>query len=301
MQSRAIFLRSRIFHYLVLAPLLLACQRTNLFESKNEAPISNPILGPSGETTIAVEIIDHASGAYRALIIETNGFVRYIDSLRFAGQFTSALSPEELGNLVALFLEKDFLRLEDRYESTLRPSATRIRIQFRHGGTRKIVFTDSVSAPASLQQILARLTQHMHALQNTGFQLTFTSDRDTIAPDEEARLTVTITNPHAQTVTLLAREPMVDFFAFAPYDFAGAAPENLYRPPFVWHNTPREASVKVVQTTELLGGESRVFQTVWRGEDQNGNPVQGNFAVAARLAATPGAYSAPRTLHVRKR
>lgn len=301
MQFRAILLGGRLLQCLLLVPLMLACQRSNLFESKNDAPLRSPILGPSDETTIALEIRGPASDAYRALIIETNGFMRYSDSLRFAGQYTSALSPEEFGNLVALFLEKDFLHLDDRYENALLPNATRIRIQFHHGGAQKIVTADSVSAPANLQQILARLAQHMLALQNNGLQLTFTSDRDTIAHGEAARLTVTITNPHAHAVTLLAREPMVDFFAFAPYAFAVPSPENPYRAPYLWQTTPHEAEVKVVRTTEWAGGESRVFRTVWRGEDQNGNPLQGNFAVAARLAAIPGGYSAPRTLHIKRK
>ena len=97
--------------------LPFGCERSNLFQPQTQEPLNNPIHGPSDEIVFALEVIGAQPNTARALSVATNGFVRYRDARYFLGEVTSALSPEELGKHVALFLEKDFLHLGERYES----------------------------------------------------------------------------------------------------------------------------------------------------------------------------------------
>ncbi|NUO83402.1 hypothetical protein HUU05_25295 [candidate division KSB1 bacterium] len=271
---------------------LLACQRSNLFEPAEESAIRNPIFGPSGEVTIAIEVSGSHTEHYRAWCVETNGFIKYVDALQFDGQATAALTQQELSSLVALFLEKDFLHLQDSYESALTPSRLRYRVVFNHGGMQKIVHTDSVSAPASLQEILQRLTQQMAALRDKTLLLSLIADRDTLVQGQEAKFTFTVTNPHAHTVALVSGDQLADFFVAASQPVFDSELGGSYAPPYLWQAVEKTTSIRTVNVTNLPAGKSLVFQASWNGRSNNGVLLEGDFRVAARCATIPGGYSA---------
>ncbi len=283
------------FHCKILFALVLAlcsCRRSNIFEATANDPIHNPVFGPSGEMTIAFEIIGNQTDFYRALQVESNGFVRYLDSLQTAGQTTSALTQEEYGNLVALFLEKDFLHLQDHYLGEFTSSAFRYRVLFNYGGTEKLVLTDSLSAPAGLQKILARLSQQMLAVRQQALQLDLAVNRDTLAHGQEAELALTVTNPHAYAIQLRSGELLVEFFVVACNELTQAGRREAYALPYLWRKGQSEASGKFIHTSTLAAGESLTYGASWNGRNNAGAFLHGTFWIAARFATVPGGYSA---------
>ena len=283
-----------------LALLLpLSCRRSNLFEAKPGAPIVHPLFGSSGEAVIALEVTGREQTLERALTIASNGFVRYREARRFEGQATSALSPLELGNWLALFLEKDFLHLAARYESATAPSALRYRLTFKRGSLEKNMLTDSVSAPASVQQILARCSQYMAAIRNTAVQLSLTASRDTLAHGEEARLTLTVKNPHAQPVQLLKGEPLAEFFVVAPAQLEQQEREEGDRATYVWRESLSLDQVHLAQSLELAAGAQLEYGTSWNGRSSAGVSLAGAYLLAARLATIPGGVTAWRQIYVK--
>lgn len=298
------FMLMKLYHKILLCALLFvlfACERSNLFEPKDDAPINHPVFGPSGEIAIAVEITSTLPSFYRAFFIETNGFMRYIDALQNRWEATAALTQEEYSNVVAFFLEKDFLHLEDRYESAITAAAFRYRLTFRHGGVEKTITTDSVSAPANLQKILARCALQMAALRNTALQLSFTTDRDTLVHGQQMQLSLTVTNPHAQSVQLLSSGRLVDFFVIAASQLSSFERNHDSLLPYLWQEVNYVNATKALQSTVLASGESLVFNTQWNGRSNNGSLLEGSFWLAARCATIPGGISAWRPLHIIKR
>ncbi len=279
---------------------MLGCQRSNIFEAKPKEPIVNPLFGSSGEVAIAWEIGDNNQTRRCALLIETNGFVRYIDAARFAGQATSALSPWEYGTWVALFLEKDFFHLEDRYESKAAAGTARYRLTFRHGGFEKTVLTDSVSAPASVQQLLARFAQQIATLRESTLTLLLTASHDTLAPGEQVQLNFVVTNPHAYAVQLVQGERLVYFFAIAPAQLAQQERNLGDAAPYVWMESQSSNPLPPTQSFELAAGARLEFNTIWNGRNRNGALPEGSYGIAARFATIPGGISAWRRIYIKQ-
>ena len=280
----------------LLAPV--ACQRTNLFEAISPEAMINPIFGAAGEATIALEIVGNGQAVDRALSLAANGFVRYREARCFAGEMTSVLSSQEYGSYVALFLEKDFLHLAERYESSDAASPTRYRLTFKHGGSEKTVQTDSVNAPTSVQQILAHCAQHMATLRNTALTLALATSRDTLVQGESVQFTFNVTNPHAHPVPLRKAEQLVEFFLAAPAQLAQQERSPGTRSPYVWRESASASSIHANASFELAAGKQLEFSTVWNGRDSNGVLLEGTYWLAARLATIPGGISAWRAIHV---
>jgi hypothetical protein len=292
------FLAATLFGAGALA--LLGCERSNIFAGKTKEPIANPIYGSSGEVAMALEITDNDAALLRAVLIETNGFVRYIEASRFAGEATSALSPQEYGAWVALFLEKDFFHLEGRYESEAATGKARYRLTFRHGGWEKIVLTDSASAPGSVQQLLARFAQELATLRASALSLALAASRDTLSPGEQVRLDFVVRNPHAHEVQLIYGEPLAQFFAVAPAQLAQRERSFGEIAPAVWQESQSAGALRSAQTLALAAGARLEFNAWWNGRNSNGALPEGDYWLAARLATIPGGISAWQRIYIKR-
>ncbi len=286
---------------LVSATMLLplGCQRSNLFEPKPQEPISNPINGPSSEIVLALEVSGAQPNAARALSIAANGFVSYRDARFFLGEVTSALSTEELGKYVALFLEKDFLHLAERYEGSAALVQDRYRLMFRHGGTGKILQTDSVSAPESVRQLLARFTQQMAEIRNNALQLALSVSSDTLIHGKQVELTFSVKNPHAHPVQVQRGERLVEFLLITPQLHQPA--RQLDEASQVWQENTSFEQIQSQVSFSLAPQQQLAASAIWNGRDRNGVLVEGTCWLAARLATLPGGVTAVRAIHVKKR
>ena len=284
---------------LVSATLLVpfGCERSNLFAPQAQEPVISPIHGPSDEILIALEVASDQPSVARALNIAANGFVRYADARYFAGEATSALAPDELGNYVALFLEKDFLHLADRYESHNDLVQTRYRIVFQHGGVKKSIQTDSVSAPASVQHLLARFAQHMSDIRKNLLTLALSASRDTLTHGEHVQLTLKVTNPHAYAVPLLRGERFVEFFVVAPEQRGNSLESRASQ---IWGQSTNAGIVQANRVFSFAPQQQMQINTSWNGSNNHGALLDGTYWLAARLATLPGGVTAMRAIHVRK-
>lgn len=278
--------------------LPFGCERSNLFQPQTQEPLNNPIHGPSDEIVFALEVIGAQPNTARALSVATNGFVRYRDARYFLGEVTSALSPEELGKHVALFLEKDFLHLGERYESNTALAQNRYRLLFKHGSVEKSVQTDSVSAPASVQQLLTDCAQQMFEVRKNALQLALSVSRDTLTHGEEVQLTLSVTNPHAHAVQLQRGERFVEFFLIAPQLNAGG--EQQDNAPQLWQENLGTGQLQSNVSFSLAPQQQITTSTRWNGRNRNGALVEGTYWLAARLATLPGGVTAMHALHVQK-
>lgn len=279
----------------LLAPF--GCERSNLFDPTAREPVIPPIHGPSDEILIALEVTSDQPSATRALNIAANGFVRYADARYFGGEATSALAPAELGNYVALFLEKDFLHLADRYESHTDLVQTSYHIVFQHGGMKKSVRTDSVSAPASVQHLLARFARHMSDIRKNLLTLALSASHDTLTHGEHVQLTLKVTNAHPHMVPLLRGERFVEFFVVASEQRVNSLESRVSQ---VWGQSTSVGIVQANRVFSFAPQQQMQINTSWNGSNHNGVLLEGTYWLAARLATLPGGVTALRAIHVKK-
>jgi hypothetical protein len=273
------------------------CENANLFDSPKSEIETNLGFGPSGETAIAMDIQGGFAGVHRQLAIETNGYVRYVDYADTNGQSVSMLKPDEYNALVAYFLEKDFFNLEAGYFEPNAADVFLYSVHFQHGGREKTVGADQLSAPANLQDVIARLHEIIADLEKNELELSFHMDRRTLSHGQTVELTLTATNRQSHTLQLTSGVQMFEFFAIPLATAGPRLPEN-YSTSFVWNYTYGKAFIMIVKTSSLAPGESLTFRATWDGHGNSGELLEGTYLVGAQLMSAPGGFTGLQTLHI---
>jgi hypothetical protein len=267
-----------------------SCDQTNLFSPTPDEKNQTLVDGPSGQTVIEMHVSGGIAGVNEQLLIDANRFVRFIDQ---SGQIETALSTEEHGRLVALFIEKDFLHLKSSYVDPGIADAFHFRVIFRYSGSEKEVTTDYLTAPAELQTLIDKLRGVVDGLRRRSLTLEFKTSAETLRHGEKLTLTLTATNRNAAPVTVQTGGQKFDFFAMP----AGVR-TTLSSSSFVWNWAHDKFFVALVEALTFEPGESRAFSAEWDGRDNNGNWAEGEFWLGARLVGRPGGYSSLRRVLV---
>ncbi len=275
------------------------CEKANLFESPKSETEQTFGFGPSGEITVAMDMQGGFAGVSRHLSIASNGYVRYMDDANAGEQIVSMLQPQEYDALVAYFLEKDFLNLEESY---VEPNAADVfiyHIRFQHGGREKTVGADDVRAPANLRDLIARLHSVIDDLKQNALVLSFHMDRQSLQHGQTVELVLTATNQRARALQLASGVQMFEFFAL-PAAAAPRLPAEL-QTPYAWNYTHGKVYIAIMQYTTLAPGESLTFRAAWDGRGNNGEWLEGAYLLGAQLASAPGGFTALQPLQIVKR
>lgn len=274
------------------AAFIWSCNNSNLFSPNNDEKNQALVDGPSGQTVIEMHVTGGIAGVNEQLLIDANRYVRFSDH---NGQIETALSAEEYSRLVALFVEKDFLHLKSSYVESGIADAFYYRIIFRYGGNEKEVTTDYLTAPAELQTIIDKLRGVIESLRRQSLVLEFKTSAETLRHGEKITLTLTASNRNAAPITVQTGGQKFDFFAMPASVRASLSSSN-----FAWNWAHEKFFIAIVEALTLQPGESRTFSAEWDGRDNNGNWVEGEFWLGARLVARPGGYSSLRRVLVVK-
>ncbi|MGH7455668.1 MAG: BsuPI-related putative proteinase inhibitor, partial [bacterium] len=68
----------------------------------------------------------------------------------------------------------------------------------------------------------------------------------------------------------------------------------------IWNWAHDKAFIAIVEAITFQPGESRTFTVEWDGRNNNGDLLEGEFWLGARLVARPGGYSPLRPVVVTK-
>ena len=275
------------------------CEDANLFDSSKPEAQQSFALAPSGEIAVAMEIQGGYAGVNRELAIATNGYVRYVDYNNGDGQIISMLQPNEYDALVAFFIEKDFLNLEDSYFEPNAADLFSYRIHFQHGGRQKDVGADDMRAPANLRDIIARLHKVIDEIKDNALVLSFDIDRQVLQHGQSVGLTLAAANPQAHALQLASGVQMFEFFALP----ATAAPRLPAESPsaVAWNYTYGKVYIALMQYTTLAPGERLTFQAAWEGRGNNGELLEGNYLIGAQMMSAPGGFTPLQPLQIVKK
>jgi hypothetical protein len=276
------------------AAVVWSCDHASLFsptpEEKNQLLVDEP----SGQNVIEMYVTGGFAGVNEQLLIDANRFVRFIDQ---NGQIETALSAEIHSRLVALFVEKDFLHLKSSYVDGRIADAFHFRLVFRYSGSEKEVATDYFTAPLELKTLVDNLRNVIESLRRQSLTLEFKTSAEMLRHGEKLTLTLTATNRNASPVTLQTGGQKFDFFAM-PGGAAVTAPTRSSS--VLWNWAHGKFFIAIVETTTFQPGESRTYTVEWDGRNNNGDVLEGEFWLGARLVARPGGYSPLRRVTVMK-
>lgn len=284
---------------LISAFVMSGCGRSNLFEA-TENKQTDSVFKPSGETAIAMEITGGLAGIYQNLTIDANGYARFVDAQRGGGQIAAALTAEEFGSLVTLFLQNDFLHLNDRYVHENTADAFNYDVYFNFAGSSKRVITDNLEAPANLRAVIARLTEVAEKLSASALMLELALDRELLQAGESVTLTLTAANNTSQPLPLNTGGQKFDFFAFPAATLTLAPQMQLQLPEPAWHWSFEKAFIAIVENTTLAPGEALQYSVTWDGKGNNGEQLEGAYFIGAQLVASPGGMTALRELRIQR-
>lgn len=287
------------FAIFIIAFVTSGCGRSNLFEA-TENKQTDSVFKPSGETAIAMEVTGGFAGIYQNLTIDANGYARFVDAQRGGGQISAALTAEEFSGLVTLFLQNDFLHLDDRYVQENTADAFNYDMYFNFAGSSKRVFTDNLEAPANLRAVIARLTEVAQKLSESALTLELVLDREFLPAGENVTLTLTAANNTSQPLSLSAGGQKFDFFAFPAAALTPAPQMQLRLPEPAWHWSFEKAFIAIVENMTLAPGEALQYSVTWDGNGNNGERLEGAYFIGAQLVASPGGVTALRELRILK-
>lgn len=266
------------------AALVWSCDHTNLFSPTPNEKNQTLVDGPSGQTVIEMQVTGGIAGVNEQLLIDANRFVRFSDQ---SGHLETELSPEEHDRLIALFIEKDFMHLNSSYVDARIADAFQFRVVFRYSGSAKEVATDYFTAPAELKTLVDNLRDLIESLRRQSLTLEFKTSAETLRHGETLTLTLMATNHNDAPVTLQTGGQKFDFLALP--GGAGAAPTRLSS--VMWNWAHDKAFIAIVEAITFQPGESRTYTVEWDGRNNNGDLLEGEFWLVARLVARPGGYS----------
>jgi len=277
-----------------VAALFIGCNDASLFSPNNEEKLDSKLDGPSGQTIIEMQITGGFAGVNQQLLIDANRFVQFIDRRAPGGQIETVLTTEELNRLLKVFVEKDFVHMKPQYFDPNVADAFNYRVIYRYSGANKQVDTDYFGAPAELRVIVDHLLNLTKPLG--GLTLEFKTSADQLRHGEKLTLALTATNRSATPITLQTGGQKYDFFAVATA-VAGLT-SRVAAQSLLWNWAYDKAFIAIVIEETLQPGESRTHTAEWDGRSNQGELLEGEFMLGARLVAQPGGYSALRKVVV---
>lgn len=281
---------------LLLAAFVWSCNHSNLFSPNEDEKIQQNLDGPSGQTVIEMQITGGFAGVNQQLLIDANRFVQFLDHRGQSREIETVLSTEEFNRLITVFVEQDFLHMQSESIDPNVADAFLYRINYRYNGANKQVDTDYFGAPAELRIVVDNLLNLTKPLD--GLALEFKTSAAQLRHGETLTLTLTATNHNTTPLRLLhANGQKYDFFVTAAAAFASnrASVQALQ---WNWAKDKYFAAVVIDET--LQPGESRMYSAEWDGRSNQGDLLEGEFMVGARLVAQPGGYAALQKIVVKK-
>jgi hypothetical protein len=282
---------SKIFNAMKLSLLFIlcvafvgSCNHANLFSPAEGEKNQTLVDGPSGQTVIEMQTTGGFAGVNEQLLIDANRFLRFSDQ---SGQMETVLAAEEHSRLIALFIEKDFLHMNSSYVDDGIADAFHFRIVFRYSGSEKEVATDYFAAPTELKALVDNLRGLIEGLRRQSLALELKTSAETLRHGETLTLTLTATNRNAAPITLQTGGQKFDFFVLP----GGAVTAPTRSSSVIWNWAYDKVFIAIVEAMTFQPGESRTYTVEWDGRNNNGDLVEGEFWLCARLVARPGGYS----------
>ncbi len=145
------------------------------------------------------------------------------------------------------------------------------------------MLTDGISVPENVTRIIQGILGLVSKVTGHGLLFDLQLNQSQIKPDENVEMTLLVTNISDQPIRLRFESGQVFDFLAVKEPLVGDGPEFL-----VWNWAYDKAFTQQIWTLEIPPGETKSYQITWNGRDNNGDAVNGRFAIRAVLVSIPG-------------
>jgi len=270
----------------------VACDFASPFGGDEPANTSQEAVEP-GTIFLNVDITGGFAGVQQNLQVDESGNAFFKDSLRPGANWKVQLAPAQLEDIKKLMTENDFFGLNDSYIDNRTADAFIYAIFYREEDQSKTVHTDGVSVPENVTRIIQGILELVSKVTGYGLQFDLLLNQSQIKPDENVGMTLLITNISDQPIRLRFDSGQVFDFLAVREPVVGDGPEFL-----VWNWAHGKAFTLQIWTLEIQPGETKSYQVIWDGRDNNGDAVNGRFAIRAVLVSIPGGSPTQKYLDV---
>lgn len=247
------------------------------------------------DTLLFVEITGGVGGVFQQLFIQNNGFAVFTDHSIAGEEWTRQFTQGKLKDIHALYEFSQFFMLKDEYVDKQVADAFFYSILYKQNGKKKIVTTNYFSAPKNLKLIVDDIWRTISIITDTGLLLELTLDQSVIHAGESVNMKLTVTNTDSQELNLhFATGQIFDFSVF------GVNGGNRRNDELIWKWSHNKVFTLAAMDILLDAGESRSYEVTWDGTDNDGQPVDGKFAVRAELVSSPGGSTSLQDLTIMK-
>ncbi len=236
-----------------------------------------------GTIFLNVDITGGFAGVQQNLQVDESGNAFFKDSLRPGANWKVQLAPAQLEDIKKLMTENDFFGLNDSYIDTRTADAFIYAISYRENDQNKTVHTDGISVPENVTRIIQGILGLVSKVTGFGLQFDLRLNRSQIKPDENVEMTLLIANVSDQPIRLRFESGQVFDFLAVKEPVVGDGPESV-----VWNWAHDKAFTLQIWTLDIQPGETKSYQVTWDGRDNNGDVVNGRFAIRAVLVSIPG-------------
>ena len=267
----------------LLVLFFVACDFPSPFSGDDQkADTPQEALEP-GTIFFNVDISGGFAGVRQNLQVDESGNVFFKDSLRPGATWKILLAPAQLEDIKKLMTENDFFGLNDSYIDTRTADAFIYAISYRENDQNKTVHTDGISVPENVTRIIQGILELVSKVTGFGLQFDLQLNQSQIKPDEDVEMTLLITNVSDQPIRLRFDSGQVFDFLAVKEPVVGDGPESV-----VWNWAHDKAFTLQILAFSIQPGETKSYQVTWDGRDNNGDAVNGRFAIRAVLVSIPG-------------
>ena len=260
----------------------VACDFASPFGADEPADTSLEEVEP-GTIFLNVDITGGFAGVQQNLHVDESGNAFFKDSLRPGANWKVQLAPAQLEDIKKVMTENNFFGLNDSYIDTRAADAFIYAISYRENDQNKTVHTDGISVPENVTRIIQGILELVSTVTGFGLQFDLQLNQSQIKPDENVEMTLLVTNVSDQPIRLRFDSGQVFDFLAVKEPVVGDGPEFL-----VWNWAYDKAFTQQIWTLEIPPGETKSYQVIWDGRDNNGDAVNGRFAIRAVLVSIPG-------------
>lgn len=264
--------------------LLAGCDHPALFNLNSSDLEKDEAAEP--DYTFEVEQTGGIAGVYQRLTISGEGVAEFKTERIGGSSYTHYLEPDELAALHAVFRDQDFMGLEKEYASSQGADLFYFKVSYAPDGRSHTVFTDYISAPAALQEIIDVVGAQITAVQKSGVALSLELAKDEITSGDEVTFTLKIKNMAATPRILHFSDGQLFDFVVSPQDDVDYDEWTILNPKWRW--AADKAFIQVLTELTLSPGEEKEYSVQWAGSDSSGRALTGRVYVSASLLAVPG-------------
>ncbi len=261
----------------------VACDFPSPFSGDDQKADTTQEALESGTIFFNVDISGGFAGVRQILQVDESGNVFFKDSLRPGATWKILLAPAQLEDIKKVMTENDFFGLNDSYIDTRTADAFIYAISYRENDQNKTVHTDGISVPENVTRIIQGILELVSKVTSFGLQFDLQLSQSQIKPDENVEMTLLISNVSDQPIRLRFDSGQVFDFLAVKEPVVGDGPESV-----VWNWAHDKAFTLQILAFSIQPGETKSYQVTWDGRDNNGDAVNGRFAIRAVLVSIPG-------------